>query len=119
MAPPVAPRRRRVTGDPPRARAHAQANLGLAEKYLGDVPEAKKVFAFLQSTDYNPLTSDQTKQVNEVRSPAELSSGGCPGASAARVLFAPGAAAPANLRPKFECGCRPCRRPARRSRRLP
>jgi len=47
-----------------------EANLGLAEKYLGDVPEAKKVFAFLQSTDYNPLTSDQTKQVNEALSSA-------------------------------------------------
>ncbi len=75
MTPPDAPRRLRVTCDL-RARAHAQANFGLAEKYLGDIPEAKKVFAFLQSKDYNPLTPDQTKQVTEVRYPAGLSSGG-------------------------------------------
>lgn len=29
-------------------------------------PSTVQVFAFLQSSDYNPLTPDQTKQVKEV-----------------------------------------------------
>ena len=43
-----------------------EPNLGLAEPYIGSVPEAKKVFAFLQSKDNSLLSVDQTKQLKDV-----------------------------------------------------
>jgi hypothetical protein len=43
-----------------------EPNLGLAEPYIGSVPEAKKVFAFLQSKDNSLLSADQTKQLKDV-----------------------------------------------------